>query len=153
MFWHKEVEGAILFKSIFFLSSSHFKLLAFLRWQPDLDIHRICGVHWRCKSTNDRFFIISLMYQENAFLFSTTILKVCNISNTNHSHDFYSISDVSSMKERFSFMNLVRFSYLVSLGESEHVTRRLGLGIHNFPFYDASGKTDKFFFYLTISYN
>ena len=74
------------------------------------------------------------------------MLKVCNISITNHSHNFYSISDFSSMKEPFSFMNLVRFSCLVSLGESGHVTRRLGLGIHNFPFCDASDKTDKFFF-------
>ena len=38
---------------------------------------------------------------KNAFLFSTTILRVCNLFSTNHSHDVYSISDVSSIKERF----------------------------------------------------
>ena len=45
------------------------------------------------------YFSYAPYKMKNAFLFSATILRVCNLSNTNHLHDIYSISDVSSMKE------------------------------------------------------
>ena len=121
----KELFGSI--PSIF--SLYHLKLLAVLHWQPDLDIHCICGFHWSCKSTINRFFIVALIYQECGLLdislmlltkrrtpfYSRKLYSEFAIFPITHSHDIYSISDVSSMKEGFSFMNLVRFSSLVCL--------------------------------------